>query len=163
MPATENLQQSRESSSAHGKLLSAGRRVCPWAFTWEQWWSCQAFQGDQPKFLGWGSRLVIRTSVLLSEEGRNTSKPASKNIYWEIILIRRQLSGRKEKEPRRTNKAPLVLDVRDATTAMEWQPFTAAALLLCLVSGPCGGFLQTQPHPSKWELCRQCYLVVLLT
>lgn len=86
-----------EASPTHTESsFSAGRRVCPLAFTWEQWWSCQAFHWDQPKFLGWRSNWLYVPSLLLPVEGRNTSKPACKNIYWEIILIRHQQSGRKQ-------------------------------------------------------------------
>ncbi|KFO37227.1 Desmoglein-1-alpha [Fukomys damarensis] len=49
----------------------------------------------------------------------------------------------KEKE-QRTNEAPLVLDVRDAAAAMDWPPFTAAALLLCLVVAEVNSEFQIQ-------------------
>lgn len=54
--------------------------------------------------LGWGSGLVIPTIFGPSPTaGRNTSKPACKNIYWDIILIRHLLSGAKQKEREQTN------------------------------------------------------------
>lgn len=48
--------------------------------------------------LGWGSGLVIRTFGPSPSEGRNTSKPACRNTYWEVISLRHRPSGGKQRK-----------------------------------------------------------------
>lgn len=55
--------------------------------------------------LGWGSRLVIRTCGPSPSKGRNTSKPACKNTYWEVLFISQRPSAGANPE-RRASRRP---------------------------------------------------------